>query len=168
MALDIEFKWKKPVELTRNESDVCSNCDEYDKCNLTYCCEDAALPKKPGVYVFARRFGGNITPIYIGKAIELRQRIWQQLEGNVKLMNGVKKFGHGTRILLIGVFQPKRGQKTDKVLPLVEDTLIRHALARGFVLLNSSGTKRPYHTINFSGNLESRRIFPKKMNRRAK
>lgn len=150
--MNIQANWHQPIELVSGD----------DK-NLIYACEDIEkLPEDSGVYIFARSYGENVVPLYIGKAVNLRRRIGQQLN-NVKLMNAIKKSSNGRRILLIGVLEYNGNQNPEKMLSVLEPTLIEHFLSMGFELLNLQGTKRPVHTIKFSGNQTSRKIVPVNM-----
>ncbi len=58
------------------------------------------IPDKPGVYVFARRHGQKVSPIYIGQAEKLRTRIEQQFN-SVPLMVGMPKRLTGDKDSLI-------------------------------------------------------------------
>jgi hypothetical protein len=118
-----------------------------------------AIPKKPGVYVFARRHGDSVAPLYIGQALRLRSRIEGQFN-SVKLMNGVKSAPSGKRILIVGALKLRRGQRKAKVLDAVESALIKRALAEGYRLLNQQGTKTKTHEIRSRGNSISRKLVP--------
>lgn len=78
-------------------------------------------------------------------------------------MNGIRKAPNGGRILLIGELDYNGKQDPEKILDILEPTLIEHFLSDGFELLNIQGTKRPVHAISFSGNQTSRKIVPLKM-----
>ena len=58
----IDLKWQKPIRMKdgsrKNLIYVCTNLDH--------------VPGKSGVYVFARRFGKNVVPLYVGQALRLR------------------------------------------------------------------------------------------------
>jgi hypothetical protein len=54
------------------------------------------LPRKPGVYIFIRKFGENSRALYIGKANRLRTRIKQQLVA-LRLMKGIQNAAIGPR-----------------------------------------------------------------------
>jgi hypothetical protein len=146
VPLNIDAVWSKPVELSEADS------------GAGYVCPELTLfPEEPGVYVFGRRFGDSVTPIYIGKALNLRQRMGQQFD-SVKLMSRLKEAANGSRFLIYCVPKLKRGQKTRKVIKVMEDALIAHALAEGYELRQKQGTLRPNHAISFSGNRASEAI----------
>ena len=149
--MEIEIYWHKPFELV----------DGDDK-GLTYeCSRIQEIPEVPGVYVLARRFGGTITPLYVGRSENLRSRIHQQLTGNVRLMNKVRGEGSGRRELLVGEVVPKRKHNASQVVRLVERAFIEHALNNNPWLLNEKGTKVRPHRIVSSGNRESSSLFGK-------
>jgi hypothetical protein len=53
----------------------------------------------------------------------------------------------GKRVVMIGRFESKPGQRANVCLPLIERALIRHFLARGDDLVNDQGTRRHQHEI---------------------
>lgn len=145
----IDLVWDKPLRLrdgTRN--------------NLIYDCHDLEdIPNDAGVYVFARRFGDVVVPLYIGQAGRLRSRVEQQLN-NVYLMMGLKRASVGQRIVLTGRLKMRPGQKVKKILDIVETALIKRALAEGHDLINQLGTKTKVHSIRSKGNTASRQVAP--------
>lgn len=148
--MDLELRWKAPIELIDGSAD-----------NLIYSVSDlTSIAESPGIYVFARFYGESVVPLYIGQAINLRTRIWQQLSTNVRLMNSIRNAQAGYRKLLIGEFIAKRAQNTKKALSIIESALINAAMVEGDELLNIRGTKAPVHAINCSGNRESRGRLP--------
>jgi hypothetical protein len=152
--MQISVEWGKPIKLHDGTSE-----------NLIYRIDNLEnLPNGPGVYVFARKFGRNIVPLYIGRAVRLRRRIEQQLLTNVQLMMSIRKAEIGHRILLIGKLDLKPGQKVPKVLSILEPALIEYALAEGHELFNIAGAKTPVDRILSKGNLASRRVAPLRMN----
>jgi hypothetical protein len=89
--MDIRVVWQQPISLI-----------DGSKQSLIYAVRDpSAIPDRPGVYVFGRRFGDTVSPLYIGKAENLTKRIEQQLN-NVRLMKGIENAPTGERILLVG------------------------------------------------------------------
>jgi hypothetical protein len=141
--VDLEIFWHGPVYLR----------DARDHENLIYACDYLdAIPSSPGVYVFGRLFGENVDPVYIGRATDLRRRIGQHIENNVRLMQAIKRRPNGTRVVLIGEWRGKKGQQEGRALPLIESALIKFALAEGHELVNDKGTKTPVHTISMVGN----------------
>ena len=57
----------------------------------------------------------------------------------------------------------KRGQRIVRVISILEQALIAHALAEDFELLQKQGTKTPNHTISFQGNRTSEDLAPRRM-----
>jgi len=73
--LKIDLKWERPFQLK-----------DGSRLNLIYSCNALdRVVSKPGLYIFARRYGKTVAPLYIGQALKLRNRIEQQLN-NVKPM----------------------------------------------------------------------------------
>jgi len=86
--MKISLRWEKPLRLR----------DDSRLNQLYYGRGIERLSAKPGVYVFARKFGKNIVPLYIGQASRLRGRIEGQFN-NLRLMMGIKNAQAGHRIL---------------------------------------------------------------------
>lgn len=146
--MDIQIAWRQPLELK-----------DGSRQGLIYALDLDEVPGTPGVYVFARRFGQTVTPLYIGQAQDLRRRVKQQLEMNVRLMKGLEAAEAGARVLLLGVIQFRPGQQVEKVLEVVESAIIQYALAQGHEILNKQGKHRPSHLIRSQGNQWSQQII---------
>ena len=84
--MHLNVKWHKPMKL-RKCKDTSTSIYELDLQNV---------PTTSGVYVFVRKFGKDLKPLYIGKALNLRTRINQQL-GSLKLMRGIQNSASGLR-----------------------------------------------------------------------
>ena len=153
--MEIDITWSKPIRLHDGwRDDLIYTCDEVDE-----------LPDEPGVYVFARSYGDSIVPLYIGRATSLATRLWQQFN-NAKLMLRIQKASSGRRVLLVGELQLKRGQNVERVLDVVEPTLIEYAVAQGHDLINKQGTSPKVHHINSRGSREAKSVAPYYMQRR--
>lgn len=147
--MEIEIDWSDPIELEDGAKDL-----------LIYKCPTLGdIPDSPGIYIFARRHGDNITPLYIGQAQRLRRRIEQQLN-NTRLMKGIEGAESGARVLLIGQMALKPGQRVPRVLDVAESAIMEYALAEGHSILNKQGTKQRVHTIQSRGNMWSRQVVP--------
>jgi len=150
--LKIDLKWERPFRLK-----------DGSRFNLIYSCSGLDhVVSKPGLYIFARRYGKSVAPLYIGQALKLRGRIEQQFN-NVKLMTTLKKARSGRRILLVARLRLHPGQQKKKVLEIVESALIKHALAQGHDLINQHGTKTKVHAIRSEGNSSSKQVAPRTM-----
>ena len=107
--MNILIRWKPPVELTKSQGS-----------HYTYTCEDFdEIPNISGIYVFARQFGESVSPLYVGKAKKLCDRIKKQFN-NHYLMKGIEHAPNGKRIVLIGEMLAKPGQQLKTALNLVE------------------------------------------------
>lgn len=117
----------------------------------------------PGVYVFARKYGRRVTPLYVGKALKLKGRIKQQLN-NLRLMRQIQDWEkNGARVLLLGYLKVHGSQDVGTALDVVERALIEHGLAEGHPLVNIQGTRTPFHTLSFTGNRMSEQVAPRQM-----
>ena len=149
--MELSIKWYKPIPLI-----------DGDEQNLIYVADNLdSWNDVPGVYMFCRIFDGQTYPLYIGKAEDIGGRIWQHFKTNTKLMNTIKKAANGKRVIVPGEFTPKPGQNTKKCIAIVERSLISHALAEGYELLNIQGAKTPVHQLKFSGFLGARNLTGK-------
>lgn len=115
-----------------------------------------------GVYMICRRHSEKISPLYIGKSLNIGRRIEQHLD-SVKMIRAIKNAMNGDKVILVGEFKAKKGQQTDKCIRIIERSLIDHALANGHSLYNEKGIKKPSHSITYQGNLEGRNFTSKEM-----
>ena len=151
MSLNIEASWSRPIQLRAVLYGAIYECEDLDQ-----------IPTDSGVYIFGREHGEAAAPLYIGKALNLRRRIEQQLN-SVRLMTGIREAQAGGRFVIYCTPQLKRGQRALRVITILEQALIAHALAEDFELLQKQGTKTPNHTIRFQGNRTSEDLAPRRM-----
>ncbi len=151
MSLNIEASWSQPIRLRLARFGAIYECEDPDR-----------IPTESGVYIFGREHGEAAAPLYIGKALNLRRRIEQQLN-SVRLMTGIREAERGGRFVIYCAPQLKRGQRAIRVITILERALIAHALAEDFELLQTQGTRTPNHTIRFSGNRTSEDLAPRRM-----
>jgi hypothetical protein len=151
MTLNIQAEWSKPITLNLASTGAIYEFPDF-----------GMIPEECGVYIFGRQHGKTSTPLYIGRAINLRKRLSQQFD-SVKLMSRIKDAETGGRFLIYCRAILKPGQKDTRVIAVMEDALIAHALSSGYLLLQKQGLKRPTHEITFTGNRSSERIAPRRM-----
>lgn len=155
--LNIGAKWSKPIRLLDGSRD-----------GLIYRVSDLdTIPDTPGAYVFARKHGRKVAPLYIGETMNLRSRLNQHLGMNLKLMKGIEAAAIGKRIFFYCAVRTKQKQNLKQVLKVLQSALIEYALSEGHKLLNKQGAKTPVHTINLTGNRYSKQLAPRQMYRRA-
>jgi hypothetical protein len=134
--MELKLVWSKPIPLIQCRADVSRIYDV----NLE------AVPPVAGLYMFMRAFGRNKSPLYIGRAGNLRARVEQHLN-SIKLMKGILNAANGSRVLLVAEFIPKQAQNRNRCIQLIERALIRHYLSDGYELLNKSGTRLANHSL---------------------
>jgi len=136
--MDMQLVWSTLLPLTRVGN------------NLGYTVELEKLPESAGVYVFGRTWGkGKNTTfeaLYVGKGDNVRSRVRGQLN-NLRLMQHLRDAKQGSRFLVAGVIDTRRGQQLEKVLRLSEHALIRHFLSVGHDLVNKQGTRIKRHSV---------------------
>lgn len=156
MTISIDAEWHRPISLV----------DGWRVGKIYDCPNIEDVPKEAGVYVFCRQHGRRVSPLYIGRSGDLRRRLEQHLD-SVRLMRALEDAATGSRLFLYCTIRLKRGQRQERVLKVLEDALIAHALAEDHELLQKQGTKRPAHSIAFIGNRVSEAVAPRKLMVRA-
>lgn len=149
--MNITLRWGQPIQLSNGAAD-----------NLIYNLNVDSLPRNAGIYVFGRRRGKSIVPVYIGQATRIRGRVKKQLN-NAKLMVALLNTPGRKKYLTYAEVIGKPGQKTSQVLNTVEKALIEHALAEGHDIVNIQGTKRPKHKVTSTGGRSGRAWLPKRL-----
>jgi hypothetical protein len=132
------------------------------------------LPTDAGIYVFARKFGDSYSPIYIGKAKNVRARLKNQFK-SLPLMVKVKNWNptnpenpalamNGTRVLFIGTLvKPATAAKLDDALKISERSLIEHALSEGHHIVNIQMTRTKYDEVISTGVNGAKAFAPRSM-----
>src|SRR5208282_619444 len=67
LKMKLQFDWQKPILLTKNKQLIVRE-DDFEN-----------IDNVPGVYYFARNFGANSAPFYIGETLTLRSRLTTHL-----------------------------------------------------------------------------------------
>ena len=152
--MDIDITWYPPLPLKDGSAeDLIYTVDED---------EIKAWEDYPGVYMFCRKYGDSLIPMYIGRSKNIYRRIWEHLE-TTTLMRRIENGSTGERVLMIGGYRPLSGQSSERALAIVEKALIELALAEGCELLNKAGTKTPTHAVTFSGFRRAKQFSGSKM-----
>lgn len=149
--MQIEAVWSRPIPLKKSKAS-----------NLIYELNVKDLPAEPGIYVFGRKHGNCIVPIYIGETLSVRGRIKGHLN-SLALMRAIEQAPNGSRFLIYCTVKAGSREKAKKHVKVVEKALILHAQTEGHALFNKKGTKLPTDTITFSGNRTSEAIAPRCM-----
>jgi hypothetical protein len=147
--MDLEVRWKSPLKLFKSKANFIYEVENFD-----------TISNGPGVYVFARGHGASVSPLYVGKAINLQTRIGQQLN-TTKLMRAIENAANGSRVLYVAEFIGKGGQNPNRAIDIVESAFISAALAKNSELINVKRTKTTSHSVTSSGNMEARSWHPK-------
>ncbi len=155
--MDIDIKWHNSITM-----------EDGTKDKLVYIIPNMEMfIKKTGVYMFCRRYGEKVIPIYIGKSKDVGSRLKNHLN-SLRMMNAIRDALSGERLFIFGEIICKSGQQAEKCINLVEKAMIEHALTSGYELINEKGTKTPSHTINFNGNMDARAFTSTKIYLKAK
>jgi len=128
-----------------------------------YAVDEQALEALPasgaGVYLFCRRHGRTLTPQYVGRSRCLRRRIRDHLE-RVSLMQALSSGERGSRVVLVAMVEPRRGQSATRVAMEVEGLLIQRFRAEAFDLVNEKGNRRPRKYVLWHGGKAYRDLIP--------
>ena len=148
MAVHVDLKWRRPILLKDGSEE-----------GLIYTCNLDRLEQSHGCYVFCRRWGKSLVPVYVGQASNIRRRIKKHFN-NLKLMVALQHSAKGgDRVLLHGTIKGRPGQRLERTLNVAERALIEKALSDGHQLVNIQGTKRRSDELNCSGNRDATRLF---------
>ena len=139
MRLAIE--WSRPVLLRSGARE-----------GLIYTLDVDRLERRPGIYVFARKWGKSFEALYVGRSNNIRTRIRGHLN-NLRLMRHLENAKTGRRVVFAGNPVTRQGQQITRVLLVLERTLIRHFLAEGHDLVNQHGVRIRRHEIESSGHV---------------
>jgi hypothetical protein len=149
--MQIEATWSKPIPLKKGPPG-----------GAIYVLKLEDLPDEPGVYVFGRKHGENVVPIYIGETLSIRRRVKGHLN-SLALMRAVENAPNGGRFFIYCTVKAGTNEKAKKHVKVLEKALIMHAQSEGHEIFNKKGTKLPTDTISFSGNRTSEAIAPRVM-----
>lgn len=105
--MKLKLKWATPVPVRKSQDGV-------------FALDLEKIPKAPGIYIFARKWGKSYEALYVGRSKRLRGRIKGHLN-SVKLMKHLEKAKTGKRVLIYGAPVTKQGQQQNKVLALVRE-----------------------------------------------
>ena len=147
--MEITLIWSQPIQLRSGAKE-----------NFIYTFDIDDLPRNSGIYVFGRRKGKAIVPIYIGQSLNLWKRIKKQ-RNNVKLMMALKNSPGRKKFVTYAELIGRPGQVVTKALDIAEHSLIEHALADGHEIVNVQGAKRRKHYIFSTGGRLGRGWAPK-------
>ena len=155
--MEITLDWHAPIPL--------HDGSEGDQ---LYSCDERLLPTAAGIYVFARRFGGAVTPLYIGQAKHIRGRIKSQLN-SMRLMMRIKKAKKvGGCVLMVATLRPGPGQQVARLLDIVERAYIEQAQSMSYPIINVVHAKPKFHTIVSVGKKKSHYPFQREYRYRAR
>lgn len=149
--MQIQATWSKPITLKKGTPG-----------GLIYVLDLEDLPEEPGVYVFARKHGNRVVPIYIGETMSIRGRVRTHLN-SLPLMRAIENAPKGGRLFMYCTVKAGSKEKAKKHVKVLEKALLMHVQSEGHELFNKKGTKLPTDTISFCGNRTSEAIAPRIM-----
>ena len=144
--MKMHVEWSRPIQLRPSRD------------RISYTVDLAKVSDYPGVYIFGRRHGDTFEALYIGKSMNVRRRVKGHLN-SLQLMRHLRTAKAGKKVLLVGDYITKPGQRIEKCLTLTERALIRHFLSDGHDLVNKQGTRIRRHELESTG-LHPKRFFP--------
>ena len=144
--MKLHVEWGRPIQLRASRD------------GISYGLDLSKVTDYPGVYIFGRRHGDSFEALYVGKAMNIRRRVKGHLN-NLSLMRHLRTAKSGKRVLLVGEYVTKPGQRIEKCLVLTERALIRYFLSEGHDLVNKQGTRIRRHELESTGR-HPKRFFP--------
>jgi len=153
----LHFEWKAPVPLTLNKKIIVTD-DDLER-----------IDEVPGVYYFARSFGGKSKPFYIGETLTLRSRLKNHL-GTAKIADILRsmnvphapEISNGPRSFHFAYLKAnKNKENTKKALQITQKFMIREAIALNLPLLNAKLTVIKTHSLIFDGKDIASSVFDK-------
>ncbi|GBE58453.1 hypothetical protein BMS3Abin01_01393 [bacterium BMS3Abin01] len=140
------MNWDRPIKLeyVGNQKPTIEGRGSRSQWRLLTCKNDELIPKKPGVYFFARRNikSGVYSPIYIGQSKDLRREITGYFQ-NQAIMGPIrektKRKNYDCYLFVAPLV--RMGPNTPKIRDMVEKALIDQALALNCKLCNIQKTK---------------------------
>lgn len=147
--MKLHVEWGKPIPLRASRD------------GISYEADLETVSAYPGVYIFGRSHGERFEALYIGKSMNMRRRVKGHLN-SLRLMQHLRTAKTGKKVLLVGEYLTKPGQRIDKCLSLTERALIRYFLSEGHDLVNKQGTRIRRHELESTGR-HPKRFFPSLM-----
>jgi hypothetical protein len=144
--MKLHVEWSKPIPLRASGDGIAYDLDL------------SKVSDYPGVYIFGRRHGDRFEALYVGKSMNIRSRVKGHLN-SLQLMQHLRTAKAGRKVLLVGEYITKPGQRIDKCLGLTERALIRYFLSEGHDLVNKQGTRIRRHELESTGQ-HPKRFFP--------
>lgn len=144
--MKLHVQWARPIPLRPSRD------------GISYTVDLEKVSDYPGVYIFGRRHGDIFEALYVGKSMNMRRRVKGHLN-SLQLMRHLRTAKAGKKVLLIGEYITKPGQRIEKCLALTERALIRHFLSDGHDLVNKQGTRIRRHELESTGR-HPKRFFP--------
>jgi hypothetical protein len=146
--MEVEIHWSQPISLRSLSPKDIDRVREL-------------LTSEPGVYAFARRWGGGFEVLYVGQARKMSVRVTQQLN-NHKLIEHIRNSKTGARVILTGYLTYQGYTNIKKHLDIAERAYIRYCISEGHSLHNKLGTRlRTDDVMSEGGSTKS--AFPAKI-----
>jgi hypothetical protein len=120
------------------------------------------LPTVPGAYIFGRKFGGKVVPIYVGETQNIKSRVKGHLK-SLPLMKAIENSPNGPKFFIFCTVKTNAPKRAKQHVKIIERAIILHSQAEGHVLFNTSGAKLPTDEISFVGNRTSEALAPRLM-----
>ncbi|MEG0343172.1 MAG: GIY-YIG nuclease family protein [Acinetobacter sp.] len=141
--MKIELNWLEPIELgsssTLRENTRNGNFD-YNQ-----------IPEISGVYIFYREFNQTQEPLYIGKSMNIRNRMKQHFK-NIDLLEGLQNSKKGQKKLIFAEVKVRGTADLQKAIAQAEKGLIQH-FVEDYELLNQKLMKDHFDEVYSSGSL---------------
>ena len=143
--MKLQFAWQSPIKLAANKR-LAVSADDI-----------GSIENVPGIYYFARSFGKNSYPFYIGETAGLRARLKMHLQ-SVKIVDILRGMtvaeapviANGARYFHFAYFVAGKGQQAAKACKIAQKMMIRKAVTDNVPLLNMQLTVIKTHDVVFT------------------
>lgn len=131
-----EIKWENPIELKRVQR------------QRRYTWDRSKILMTPGVYIFGWIDDKKFQAIYIGRTIQMKQRLNAHHHGDA-LMDRLIALPNDPKVLFIGYVFPegKTEEVRRKALAIIQKALVRYYVAKDHNLHNVYGESVKKHLI---------------------
>jgi hypothetical protein len=139
----IRGPFKIPLDRSVRAKAIKVGCPEFWQHKDT-----GSLASECGCYVFCRRAGGGITPVYVGKATRtFKQECFAPQKIAQHYQPALLNWGKGRPVMFLVVLQQKKGPVNAKAIKKVELFLIQNATKKNPHLSNIKGIKKQTWSI---------------------
>ncbi|MCX0335042.1 GIY-YIG nuclease family protein [Acinetobacter radioresistens] len=138
--MKVILDWQEPIQLGEF-SDESNYHDELDL---------KEIPEEAGVYIFYRQFGDTQQALYVGQALNLRNRLKQQFK-HLDLMKHIKNSKKGGKYITFALLKTKSKDINHALKQAERALIIQYMGEEKHNLFNKKGLYEDYDVIESIG-----------------